>query len=129
MSVAFLFPGQGSQVPGMLHALPIIRPSATLDEVTEALGKTAGSSTRRRLFRSTVSGSTGVADFRCRGGTRSRRRRCHAGSGCRNVSGAFAAAGGRCVLNLADGVRLMKLRAERMVELYPQGHGLAAIVG
>ena len=22
MSVAFLFPGQGSQVPGMLHALP-----------------------------------------------------------------------------------------------------------
>src|SRR5258705_11325669 len=44
-------------------------------------------------------------------------------------AGAFAAAVVAGVLNLADGVRLMKLRAERMVKLYPQGHGLAAIVG
>jgi hypothetical protein len=38
MSVAFLFPGQGSQVPGMLHALPdhpsIERTLGQLDHVT-----------------------------------------------------------------------------------------------
>src|ERR1700683_2370861 len=38
MGVAFLFPGQASQVPGMLHALPdhpVI--ARTLDEVSESL--------------------------------------------------------------------------------------------
>jgi malonate decarboxylase epsilon subunit len=44
-------------------------------------------------------------------------------------AGAYAAAVTAGVLNLADGVRLMKQRAERMVELYPKGYGLAAIVG
>ena len=44
-------------------------------------------------------------------------------------AGAFAAAVVAGVLKLADGVRLLKLRAERMVELYPRGYGLAAIVG
>jgi len=43
--------------------------------------------------------------------------------------GSYAAAVTAGVLNLADGVRLMKQRAERMVELYPKGYGLAAIVG
>ena len=38
MSVAFLFPGQGSQIPGMLHHLldhPVV--ARTLDEISEAL--------------------------------------------------------------------------------------------
>jgi len=43
--------------------------------------------------------------------------------------GAFAAAIVAEVLSLADGVRLVKQRAEMMVELYPNGYGLAAIVG
>lgn len=40
MSVAFLFPGQGSQVPGMLHRLPdhpAIR--RTCDEVSQCLSQ------------------------------------------------------------------------------------------
>src|SRR5258708_10353200 len=44
-------------------------------------------------------------------------------------AGAFAAAVAAGVLNLSDGVRLMKQRAERMVDLSPKGYGLAAIVG
>lgn len=43
--------------------------------------------------------------------------------------GAFSAAIVAGVLNLADGVRLVKQRSEMMVELYPMGYGLAAIVG
>ena len=43
--------------------------------------------------------------------------------------GAFAAATTAGVLSLADGVRLVRQRAEMMVELYPEGYGLAAIVG
>lgn len=56
MSVAFLFPGQGSQLPGMLHALPD-HPSIarTLDEVSEALGKNVLEFDSPAALRSTVS--------------------------------------------------------------------------
>jgi len=130
MSVAFLFPGQGSQVPGMLHALPD-HPSIarTLDEVTEALGENVLELDSPAALRSTVSVqlallASGVAVARAlvaEGGTP------EAVAGM--SAGAFAAAVVAGVLNLADGVRLLKLRAERMVELYPRGYGLAAIVG
>jgi malonate decarboxylase epsilon subunit len=43
--------------------------------------------------------------------------------------GTFAAAAAAGALNLGDGVRLVKQRAEGMVKLYPKGYGLAAIVG
>jgi malonate decarboxylase epsilon subunit len=40
MGVAFLFPGQGSQISGMLHSLPDHPTIArTLDEVSESLGQ------------------------------------------------------------------------------------------
>ena len=56
MSVAFLFPGQGSHVPGMLHTLPD-HPSIerTLDEVSEALGEKVLELNSREALRSTVS--------------------------------------------------------------------------
>ena len=56
MSVAFLFPGQGSQVPGMLHTLPD-HPSVarTLDEVSEKLGKNVLELDSPEALRSTVS--------------------------------------------------------------------------
>lgn len=43
--------------------------------------------------------------------------------------GAFAAAVAAGVLDLGDGVRLVKERGQDMVKLYPQGYGLAAIIG
>jgi malonate decarboxylase epsilon subunit len=56
MSVAFLFPGQGSQAPGMLHALPD-HPSVarTLDEVSESLGKNVLELDSPEALRSTIS--------------------------------------------------------------------------
>jgi malonate decarboxylase epsilon subunit len=43
--------------------------------------------------------------------------------------GAFAAAVVADVLSLHDAVEMVKLRAEKMVELYPTGYGLSAIIG
>src|SRR5882757_1685303 len=43
--------------------------------------------------------------------------------------GAFAAAVVADVLSLEDAVEMVKLRAEKMVELYPTGYGLSAIIG
>jgi len=130
MSVAFLFPGQGSQVPGMLHALPD-HPSIarTLDEVSEALGKNVLELDSLAALRSTVSVQLALLAS----GVAVARALVAEGVVPEAVAGmsagAFAAAVVAGVLNLADGVRLLKLRAERMVELYPQGYGLAAIVG
>jgi malonate decarboxylase epsilon subunit len=130
MSVAFLFPGQGSQVPGMLHALPD-HPSIarTLDETSEALGENALELDSPAALRSTVSVqlallASGVAVARA---LVAEGVEPEAVAGM--SAGAYAAAVTAGVLNLADGVRLMKQRAERMVELYPEGYGLAAIVG
>jgi malonate decarboxylase epsilon subunit len=130
MSVAFLFPGQGSQVPGMLHALsdhPSIE--RTLDEVTEVLGKNVLELDSLAALRSTVSVQLALLAS----GVAVARALVAEGVVPEAVAGmsagAFAAAVVAGVLNLADGVRLLTLRAERMVELYPQGYGLAAIVG
>jgi malonate decarboxylase epsilon subunit len=130
MSVAFLFPGQGSQVPGMLHALPD-HPSIarTLDEVSEALGENVLELDSPAALRSTVSVQLALLAS----GVAAARALIAEGVAPEAVAGmsagAFAAAVVAGVLHLADGVRLMKLRAERMVKLYPQGYGLAAIVG
>jgi malonate decarboxylase epsilon subunit len=130
MSVAFLFPGQGSQVPGMLHTLPD-HPSITrtLDEVSESLGENVLELDSPEALRSTVSVQLALLAS----GIAVARALIPEGVAPEAVAGmaagAFAAAVAAGVLNVADGVRLMKLRAERMVELYPKGYGLAAIVG
>ena len=130
MNVAFLFPGQGSQAPGMLHALPD-HPSIarTLDEVSEALGVNVLELDSPAALRSTVSVqlallASGVS-VACALIAEGVEPEAVAGMS----AGAYAAAVTAGVLNLADGVRLMKQRAERMVELYPKEYGLAAIVG
>jgi malonate decarboxylase epsilon subunit len=130
MSVAFLFPGQGSQVPGMLHALPDHAAVArTLNEVTECLGQNVLELDSVEALQSTVSVqlallASGVAVARAliEDGVEP-----EAVTGI--SAGAFSAAVTADVLNLADGVNLVRQRAEMMVELYPAGYGLAAIVG
>jgi malonate decarboxylase epsilon subunit len=130
MSVAFLFPGQGSQVPGMLHALPD-HPSVarTLDEVSEALRENVLELDSPEALRSTISVqlallASGVAVARA---LIAEGVEPEAVAGM--SAGAYAAAVTAGVLKLADGVRLVNQRAEGMVELYPKGYGLAAIVG
>ena len=56
MSIAFLFPGQGSQVPGMLHSLPdhpVV--TQTLDEASDSLRQDVRELDSAEALQSTVS--------------------------------------------------------------------------
>jgi malonate decarboxylase epsilon subunit len=130
MSIAFLFPGQGSQFPGMMHVLPDHPAIArTLDEVSEILGTDSRELDSAKSLQSPVSVqlallASGVAVARSL-----TEEGVEPGAVGGMSAGAYSAAVACGALNLADGVRLVKRRAEMMVELYPKGYGLAAIIG
>jgi malonate decarboxylase epsilon subunit len=130
MSIAFLFPGQGSQVPGMLHALPD-HPAVTrtLHEVSEYLNTDIRGLDSEEALQSSV--SVQLALLAC--GVSMARALTEEGVEPEAVAGlsvgAFAAAVLCGVINLSDAVSLVRQRAEMMVHLYPTGYGLAAIVG
>ncbi|HWC19429.1 MAG TPA: malonate decarboxylase subunit epsilon [Terriglobales bacterium] len=130
MSVAFIFPGQGSQSPGMLHHLldhpAVVR---TLDEISEVLHSDVRNLDSEHCLKSDVSVqlallAAGVATARV---LMEQHIEPAAVSGL--SVGAFAAAVTADVLSLQDAVELVRLRAEQMMKLYPDGYGLSAIVG
>jgi malonate decarboxylase epsilon subunit len=130
MSVAFTFPGQGAQSPGMLHNLlddPAV--ARTLDEVSDALRADVRTMDSPEALKSTV--SVQVALFSA--GVSTARAILKQGITPIAVSGlsvgAFAAAVVAGVLRLQDGVDLVKLRAREMERLFPSGYGLSAIDG
>lgn len=130
MSVLFTFPGQGAQKSGMLHTLPD-HPEATrtLEEASQALGRDVSTLDTDAALRSTVAVQlcllvAGVAMARVL-----------AANGARPAMvaglsiGAWPAAVVADVLDLADAVRLVALRARLMEEAYPAGYGMTAITG
>jgi len=130
MSVAYIFPGQGSQSPGMLHRLldhpAVVR---TVDEISEVLHSDVRNLDSEQELKSDVSVqltllAAGIATGRA---LMEQDVRPAAASGL--SVGAFAAAVTAGVLSLQDAVELVKLRAEQMMKLYPTGYGLSAIVG
>jgi malonate decarboxylase epsilon subunit len=130
MSVAFLFPGQGSQSPGMLHQLldhPAV--SRTLDEISDVLHSDVLKLDSEEALKSDVSVqvallAAGVATARAL-----TERGIQPAAAAGLSVGAFAAAVIAGVLALCDGVELVTLRATEMTKLYPIGYGLSAIVG
>lgn len=130
MAVAFLFPGQGSQVPGMLHSLPdhpLVQ--HTLDEVSDVICRRVQDLDSAEAFESNVSVqvallAAGVATARA---LVAEGVKPYAVAGL--SVGAFAAGVQSGVIRLADAVRLVQHRAEMMVTLYPAGYGLSTIVG
>jgi malonate decarboxylase epsilon subunit len=130
MNTAFLFPGQGSQRPQMLHDL-VDHPSVndTLSEATEALGFDVQTLDSPDALRSSISTQlalliAGVVTARAL-----------QQSDVKPVVvvglsvGAFAAAVAAEVISFQDAIRLVRSRAEQMVRIYPSGYGLSAIVG
>src|SRR5580658_8369055 len=130
MSVAFIFPGQGAQYPGMLHALlddPVV--DRTLDEVSDALRADVRALDSHEALKSDVSVQVSLLAA----GVSTARALIARGiepSAVAGLSvGAFAAAVIAGVLLLRDGVELLRLRAQEMEKLFPSGYGLSAIIG
>jgi len=135
-AVAFVFPGQGSQSPGMLASFieqyPVV--AETLGEANEALGFdlagliAEGPESRLNLTQNTQPAMllAGVAVYRAW--------RAAGGAAPRHMAGhslgeysALVCAG---VLEFAQAVRLVRLRGELMQAAVPEGHGaMAAVLG
>ena len=130
MSIAFLFPGQGSQRPGMLHALPehaLVR--ETLEEAGVILDRDVHALDDETALLSTI--ATQLAIFIA--GVASARALMAEGVEPDFVAGlsvgAYTAAVIGGALAFSDGLRLVRKRAELTAERFPSGYGLAAIVG
>jgi malonate decarboxylase epsilon subunit len=130
MSVAFIFPGQGSQTPGMLHDLldhPAV--TRTLDEISEVLLSDVRNMDSEQCLKSDVSVQIALLTA----GVATARALIEEGVQPAAVAGlsvgAFAAAVIAGVLALQDAVELVRLRAGQMMNLYPAGFGLSAIIG
>jgi malonate decarboxylase epsilon subunit len=129
MTVAFLYPGQGTQRPGMLHDLPS-HPAvtATLAEAERVL---PGSSTQddAPALASTVTTQIAL----CVAGVATTR--ALAAEGARpdavagHSAGAFPAAVNAGVLTFAEALMAVRHRAELMRDAYPSGYGMAAVLG
>src|ERR1700680_1596292 len=121
MSVAFLYPGQGAQVPGMLHQLSDRGGNtSTLQEASQVLGRDVLTLDTEQALSSTVPVQlalfvSGVATTRIMQAE---------GVGPDVVAGlsvgVFAAAVAVGVLSFKDGLSLVKLRAELMEKAYPK---------
>jgi malonate decarboxylase epsilon subunit len=130
MSVLFTFPGQGAQKPGMLHTLPDHPETArTLAEATAALGRDVLALDSADALRSTVAVQLSLLVA----GVATGRVLAAHGAVPQMVAGlsigAWPAAVVAGVLDFADAVRLVELRARLMEDAYPSGYGMAAIGG
>jgi malonate decarboxylase epsilon subunit len=130
VSIAFLFPGQGSQYVGFLHQLPkhpVIQD--TLAEAESYFSQPILNLDTEESLRSTV----GVQLSLYVAGVAAARALQAEGIAPDFVAGlsvgAFAAAVICESLSFADGWKLVRQRAEAMEALYPEGYGLSVIVG
>ncbi|CAJ0680690.1 malonate decarboxylase subunit epsilon [Ralstonia mannitolilytica] len=130
MSVLFMFPGQGSQRVGMLHALPDDPAVAqTLAEAGDVLGIDPRTLDTAQALQSTVAVQlslliAGVAV------ARTLVRHDAAPDMVTGLSiGAWPAAVIAGVLEFSDALRLVRMRAQLMEDAYPRGYGMVAIVG
>jgi malonate decarboxylase epsilon subunit len=130
VDVAFLFPGQGAQEPGMLHHLiPDQGTEAVAREMSGVLGFDVLSLDTAKALESTIGVqlsllAAGVATARCLLNLGIRP------SVVAGMSvGAFAAAVIADAISLSDATKLVKSRAEQMERLHPYGYGMAAIIG
>src|SRR3984885_3990737 len=129
MSISFLFPGQGSQSPGMLKRLPQHNAvEMTLREASEILSRDMSELDSEAALESTVSVQlslfiAGVAAART---LEAEEVMPEAVAGL--SVGAFAAAVVCGSLPFADGIAIVKQRAHLMETSFPSGYGMSAIV-
>ena len=133
MSVALLFPGQGSQEPGMLRDLPQ-HPEVelALDLASSTLGGDFHNLDDEDRLRSTEAAQLGL--LVC-GVASARVLLAEAGPEARvgyvagHSVGAFAAAVVAGALGFEDALEVVRLRGRLMAEAFPDGYGMVAIEG
>ncbi|MGO8672367.1 MAG: ACP S-malonyltransferase, partial [Capsulimonadaceae bacterium] len=130
MMVAFLFPGQGAQVEGLLHQL-LEHPEVarTIEEASEALGLGVDALDSAEVLRSTAVVQqalliAGVATARAL-----MAEHVHPAAVAGMSIGAFGAAVACGTPSFTDALPLVRLRGELMQAAFPAGYGLAAIEG
>lgn len=130
MKCAFLFPGQGSQYPGMLQDLPK-HPQvfAVIEEASRILGVDITQFDHAEALKSTV--AVQLALLIC--GVATARVLITEGTAPDMVAGhslgAFAAAVIAGVIEFKDALRLVKQRGEWMEQAYPCGYGMGIVLG
>lgn len=129
MSILFMFPGQGSQRAGMLHALPGDPAVAqTLTEAGDMLGVNPLTLDTAEALRSTVA----VQLCLLIAGVAVARTLARQDAGPDMVAGlsigAWPAAVVAGVLEFSDVLRLVRLRGQLMEDAYPSGYGMVAII-
>ncbi|QBP40164.1 ACP S-malonyltransferase [Paenisporosarcina antarctica] len=130
MKLAFLFPGQGSQKPGLLNDLPkCAAVENVLNTVTETLNESVFNFHSKEALVSTKAVqltllTAGVATFKA-----------FEAEGVKpdfvagHSVGAFSAAVAAGVIELKDAVKIVKLRGELMEKAYPEGYGMGVVLG
>jgi malonate decarboxylase epsilon subunit len=130
MTVAFLFPGQGSQSAGLLHHLPQnSEVTRTIHEASDVLGLDLDNLDNAAALYSTAAVQTalliaGVASARALTAEK-----VHPTAVAGMSIGAFGAAVTCGTLSFGDALPLVRLRGELMERAFPTGFGLAAIEG
>jgi malonate decarboxylase epsilon subunit len=130
MTTAFVFPGQGSQTPGMLSELPrVTRVQQTLAEAGPLIPGGTAALDQPGSLADTVHAQLGL--LVC--GVAAARPLAGEGAVPDIVAGhsvgAFAAAVAAGVLEFGEAITAVTHRARRMAELFPHGYGMLAISG
>lgn len=130
MSVAFLFPGQGSQQPGMLHELPdCTAASETIKTAKRVLSRDVLELDSEAALCSTVSAQLSLLIA----GVAVGRGLLMEGAEPDLVAGMSVGSFGAAVIagsiDFKDALLLVRLRAELMENAFPNGYGMAAILG
>ena len=130
MNTAFLFPGQGSQEPGMLHHLISHR---AVEEVLQEMSQTLGFDVRATDSDDALKSTISVQLALLASGVATARVLIQSGLRPTTVAGlsvgAFAAAVVAEAISLGDATKLVLSRAKQMERMYPSGYGLAAVIG
>jgi malonate decarboxylase epsilon subunit len=131
MKTAFLFPGQGSQKEGMLHMLPAgdAHVREIFAEAEEVLGAPVYTLDNREKFSSTLYVQLCLLIAGVESGRRLMAEDVRMDFVAGHSVGAFAAAVISGVLSFRQALQLVRSRGKLMQEAYPEGYGMAALVG
>ena len=130
MSVAFLFPGQGSQKIHMLHELPKHEEAErTIKEASKALGSDVLQLDTREALQSTVAVQLSllIAEVAVARILKAEGVVPYIAAG--HSIGSFSAAVVSGAMEFSDAVSVVDLRSRLMEKSYPKDYGMGAIVG